>query len=59
MFVYRILQAETEATHELLEQLLLEKGRDELHRGEFEWLVHKRLGERAADVMFDVSILEL
>lgn len=59
MFVYRILKPERGVTHKLLEQLLLEKGRDELHGVEFEWLVHKRLGESAADVIFDVSILEL
>lgn len=59
MFVSRTLKPEREATHGLLEQLLLDNGRDELHREEFEWLVHRRLGETASDVVCDVSTLEL
>lgn len=58
MFVARILKPEREATHGLLEQLLLDRGRDEPHRAEFEWLVHKRLSE-TVDIISDVSILEL
>lgn len=58
MFVSRILKPEREATHGLLEQLLLDRGRDEPHRTEFEWLVHKRLSE-TVDIISDVSILEL
>lgn len=58
MFVSRILKPEREATHGLLEQLLSDIGRDEPHRAESEWLVHKRLGE-TADITSDVSILEL
>lgn len=58
MFVSRILKPEGEATHGLLEQLLLDRGRDEPHRVKFERLVHRRLGE-TADIVSDVSILEL
>lgn len=58
MFVSRILKPEREATHGVPEQLLLDRGRDEPHRVEFECLAHKRLGE-ITDITSDVSILEL
>lgn len=54
MFLLESLKPESilrrQLTHGLVKKLLLNKRMDELHRIEYEWMVHKRLSEIDADI---------